>query len=123
MFNNLKNNMLNKAWWLAFISALIVLCKIWGIDITDYIGKDWVNTVNSIATIGLLLGISSNTTLQTIGKPNQVEDKTIEAENSVIETKAEDSTTAINNEVTENSNQITTLSDAKLEQIKTILQQ
>jgi phi LC3 family holin len=67
MIETLKKNIKNRAWWIALISALIILGKTWGIDLTDYIGKDWQNTIKTICTIAILLGISVDTTSQNIG--------------------------------------------------------
>jgi phi LC3 family holin len=117
MIETLKKNIKNRAWWIALISALIVLGKIWGIDLTDYIGKDWQNTVNTICTIAILLGISIDTTTQNIGGiPNEVVQEATQSENNTtIETQTEATTTAINNDVTQNS--------AKKEQLQSLVQQ
>jgi phi LC3 family holin len=125
MINTLKMNVKNKAWWIALISALIVLGKLWGIDLTDYIGKDWQNTVNSICTIAILLGISVDTTSQNIGgATNEIVQETSQSENNTtVTTQTEDTTTAINNTVSENSVQASTVNDAKLQQIQQILNQ
>jgi phi LC3 family holin len=119
MINNLKMNIKNKAWWVAIISALIVLFKIWGIDLTDYIGKDWQNTVNAICTIAILLGISIDTTMQNLGGNNNesVSENAPSENNTTVTAPTEDTT--LNNVVLDTK----TLSDTKLEQIKTILNQ
>jgi uncharacterized membrane protein len=125
MIETLKKNIKNRAWWIALISALIVLGKIWGIDLTDYIGKDWQNTVNSVCTIAILLGISVDTTSQNIGgATNEAIQETSQRENNTtIETQTEDATTAVNNEVSQNSVESIDITVQKLEQIKTILNQ
>jgi phi LC3 family holin len=117
MINNLKMNIKNRAWWIALISALIILGKTWGIDLTDYIGKDWQNTVNTICTIAILLGISIDTTTQNIGgiANEVVQEITQNEDNTAIENQTEPTTTTINNDVTQNS--------AKKEQLQSLLQQ
>jgi uncharacterized membrane protein len=93
VLNNLKNNIKNKTWWIAVISLLIVILQSRGLDLTKYIGVDWQITLNNIFTLLALIGISVDTT--------------------VVNTKAE----------TDDENLTKTLSDTKLEQIKTILNQ
>jgi uncharacterized membrane protein len=114
MINTLKKNMRNKTWWVAFISAMIVLCKVWGIDLTDYIGKDWLNTVNSICTIAILLGISVDTTSVNVGGANNENVEPIQESTE----KAEDVPT-----VTDNTQAEKPYYDARMEQLKTLIDQ
>jgi uncharacterized membrane protein len=122
MIENLKKNVRNRTWWIALITALIALFKIWGIDLTDYIGKDWQNTIYTICTIGVLLGISIDTTAPTLGQPKeQQQEQEPQQTNTEVETKTEATTTAVNETVTEKSDQAQNISDLKLQQIKSIL--
>lgn len=130
MINTLKMNVKNKTWWIALISALIVLFKIWGVDLTDYIGKDWQNTINSICTIAILLGISINTTSQNIGgnaneivqETSQSEDSTtLNKEQTVISESGVSDVVGMQNSFDSSNININSLSTQKIEQIKQII--
>lgn len=62
MLENLKKNIRNKSWWVAVISALILLGQSHGIDLTKYIGTNWNDTLNTIFSLAVLFGISVDTT-------------------------------------------------------------
>lgn len=122
MLNNLKNNVKNKAWWVAVISLILLILQSKGFDLTKYIGADWQTTLNNIFTLLALIGISVDTT-NVGGVTNEIVQETSQSENNTtIETQTEDTTTAINNTVSENSVS-STLSDVKLAQIQSILNQ
>lgn len=58
----LEKNIKNKTWWVAIISALILLTQSHGLDLTKYIGTNWQDTLNTIFSILVLLGVSVDTT-------------------------------------------------------------
>jgi uncharacterized membrane protein len=58
----LEKNIKNKTWWVAIISALILLAQSHGLDLTKYIGTNWQDTLNTIFSILVLLGVSVDTT-------------------------------------------------------------
>lgn len=62
MLETLKKNIKNKTWWIAVVSALILLCQSHGIDLTKYIGANWNDTLNTIFSLAVLFGISVDTT-------------------------------------------------------------
>jgi uncharacterized membrane protein len=115
MINNLKNNVKNKTWWIAVISLVVLILQSKGFDLTKYIGADWQTTLNNIFTLLALIGISVDTT-NVGGATNEIIQETTQSENNTaIETQTEDTTTSINNTVSENS--------VKMEQLKTLANQ
>lgn len=108
MLNNLKKNVKNKAWWVAVISLILLILQSKGLDITKYIGADWQTTLNNIFTLSTLIGISVDTTSSS--PINTIE--TTQTDNTEVQTESE---------TTANTNTLSNISDAKLEQIKDIL--
>lgn len=82
MLEQLKKNVKNKAWWVSVVSLLILLAQRFGLNLTDYIGSNWQDTLNTIFSILVLLGISVDTTAATIssgsagttGKPETIQE-------------------------------------------------
>lgn len=99
MIETLKKNIKNKSWWIAVISALILICQSYGIDITKYIGNDWQSSLNTIFGLVVLFGISVDTTNR-VNMESVIKDS---KEDKIIENKTESTTTSINNDITENS--------------------
>jgi uncharacterized membrane protein len=115
MINNLKNNVKNKTWWVAVISLLVIILQSKGFDLTKYIGSDWQVTLSNVFTLLALIGISVDTT-NVGGATNETVQETSQSENNTtIETQTEDTTTAINSDITQNS--------AKMEQLKSLANQ
>ena len=103
---NLEARMKNKNWWIQMISGAVLICAYFGFDLTKYIGKDWTNLIGIIFSILTLLGITVDNS--TKGLSDQVvSNTTVQAINKETETKEEDKTeatiTAINNDISENS--------------------
>lgn len=119
MFNNLKNNVKNKAWWVAVVSLILLIVQSKGLDLTKYIGSDWQVTLNNIFTLLALIGISVDTTASAVTDSNIVQ-QTQDNTNTETEVQAEETTTAINDTISENSSP---LNDIKLVQIQAILNQ
>lgn len=101
---NLKERFRNKTFILAMVGAIVLLIQQLGFK--DIIPSNYADVVNSILTILIMLGIVvdpstkgisdkvvSNATVQAINQDNQTKE----------EVKIQDSTTAINNTITENS--------------------
>ncbi|OOM76563.1 phage holin [Clostridium sp. BL-8] len=62
MVEILKKNIKNKSWWVAVISALVLLGQSHGLDLTKYIGANWNDTLNTVFSLAVLFGISVDTT-------------------------------------------------------------
>jgi uncharacterized membrane protein len=114
--NNLKKNVRNKTWWISVISLLILILQSRGLNLTKYIGSDWITTINTIFTLLALFGISVNT-----APDNEPKQDTSNTNTQLPHTEA--TTTAINNVVTQNSAQTPQLTQIKLQQIQQILNQ
>ena len=102
---NWNSRLTNKAWWIGIISAVILLSQQIGLDLTQYIPKNYVDIINSIFAIAAMFGITVDTSTSGISDL-QVAKQTeniINATNSDEKIKTESTTTAINNAVSENS--------------------
>ena len=100
---DLKARFKNKAFLIALVSAILLLLKKFGLG--QYIPENIDSIVNGFITIGILLGVITDTS--TPGISDQViSNVTIKAINSQEQVKAEASTTAINNTVSENSQSV-----------------
>ena len=101
---NLKSRFRNKAFLMALVSAIILLLKNFGLD--QYIPENMDSIVNGSIAIGILLGVVVDPSTPGISD-KVIQETTAQAINKVAETKeevkTEDSTTAINNTVSENS--------------------
>ena len=108
---DLKARFKNKAFLMALVSAVLLLLKNFGLG--QYIPENIDSIVNGFITIGILLGVITDTS--TPGISDQVvSDVTVKAINSQEQVKAESSTTAINNTVSENSIQVNNSASAKI---------
>lgn len=58
----LEKNIKNKTWWVAVISAILLLAQSHGLDLTKYIGTNWQDTLNTIFSLLVLFGVSVDTT-------------------------------------------------------------
>jgi uncharacterized membrane protein len=58
----LEKNIKNKTWWVAVISAILLLAQSHGLDLTKYIGINWQDTLNTIFSLLVLFGVSVDTT-------------------------------------------------------------
>lgn len=97
---DLKARFHNKAFLMALAGAILILLKNLGLD--QYIPANIDSILNGLITIGILLGVITDTS--TPGISDQViSDATVKAVNSQEQVKTEASTTAINNTVSENS--------------------
>lgn len=85
MLGTLKKNIKNKYWWVAIISAGIVLAQSFGFDLTKYIGTDWQTRLNTMFSILVLLGISVDTTA--VATTNSTE-STIQADSNSTNTNS-----------------------------------
>lgn len=102
-----KARLKNINWWIGVISTLILIGKYFNFDITDYIGKDWQTLVGLIFGLLALLGVTVDTSTKGIND-NIIQNSTVQAINKQEEVKAEASTMALNNKVTENSKSAST---------------
>lgn len=105
---DLKARMKNKAFIVAFVSAIMLLLQQMGLK--QYIPSNWLDILNTTLTILMLLGAVVDTS--TPGISDQIiADTTVDSvnksENTKKEVQAEDSTTAVNNEISEDSQEIT----------------
>ncbi len=100
---NLKSRFRNKTFILAMASAVVLLIQQCGFK--DLIPSNYVDIVNSVLTISTMLGIIVDPS--TSGLSDQIISsatvQSINADNTKELIKAEGSTTAINNTITENS--------------------
>jgi len=93
----------NKAFLIALTSAILLLLKNFGLG--QYIPENINSIINGFITIGILLGVISDTS--TPGISDQiVSNTTVQAINKQEEVKMEDKTTSINNVVSEDSKEI-----------------
>ena len=97
MIKTLKNNIRNKAWWIAVISLIALILQAKGVDLKRYIGEDWQTTLNNVFALLALIGISVNTN-------NEIEKE-------------------VTTDTTETKSVQPELSATQIEQIKTILNQ
>lgn len=58
----LEKNIRNKTWWVAVISAILLLAQSHSLDLTKYIGTNWQDTLNTIFSLLVLFGVSVDTT-------------------------------------------------------------
>ena len=108
---DLKARFHNKAFLMALVSAILLLLKNLGLG--QYIPENIDSIVNGFITIGILLGVITDTS--TPGISDQVvSDATVQAINNQEQVKAEASTTAINNTVSENSTQVNNSASSKI---------
>ena len=108
---DLKARFHNKAFLIALVSAILLLLKNFGLG--QYIPENIDSIVNGFITIGILLGVITDTS--TPGISDQVvSDVTVQAINNQEQVKAEASTTAINNTVSENSTQVNNSASSKI---------
>jgi phi LC3 family holin len=104
---NLKTRFRNKAFLLALVSAIVLILKNCGFG--EYIPPNLDAIVNSFMTLGLLLGVIIDPSTKGISDQT-VASTTVQAVNDAntkVEIKAEAITTAINNTVSENSQDVT----------------
>jgi len=102
---NMKARLKNKSFWLAMIGAIVLLSQQCGLDISKFIPTNYVDITNTIFLILAMLGIVVDTSTSGISD-KVIQDSTVQAIKATEtkeEVKAEASTTAINNTVTENS--------------------
>jgi uncharacterized membrane protein len=100
---NLKSRFRNKAFLVAFASAIVLLLQ--QIGLKQYIPSNWPETLNAFLTVLIMLGIVVDTSTPGISD-KVVANTTVQAINSEQtkeEVKTEASTLAINNTITENS--------------------
>ena len=108
---DLKARFHNKAFLIALVSAILLLLKNFGLG--QYIPENIDSIVNGFITIGILLGVITDTS--TPGISDQVvSDVTVQAISNQEQVKAEASTTAINNTVSENSTQVNNSASSKI---------
>ena len=101
---DLKARFHNKAFLMALVSAILLLLKNLGLG--QYIPENIDSIVNGFITIGILLGVITDTS--TPGISDQVvSDATVKAINNQEQVKAEASTISINNTISENSQSVT----------------
>lgn len=97
---NLKSRFRNKAFIVAFVSAIVLLLQ--QIGLKQYIPGNWQDVLNTVLTILMLLGAVVDTS--TPGISDQVvTNETVEDTNTKEEVKTEDSSAVINSEVSEDS--------------------
>ena len=56
-----KARLTNKTWWVSIISALVLLSQQLGLDLSQYIPKNYVDIINTAFSILTLLGITVDT--------------------------------------------------------------
>lgn len=97
---DLKARFRNKAFLVALVSAIVLLIQQLGFK--NLIPSNWLDIVNTVLSILVMLGIVVDTS--TPGVSDQiVSNSTVQAVNQTQEVKTKSSTTAIGNEVTQNS--------------------
>lgn len=57
---DLKINIKSKTWWLVLISAIVTVSQSFGLDLTQYIGKDWQDRLTTIFALLTMFGINLN---------------------------------------------------------------
>lgn len=60
-----KARLTHKAFWISFVSLVVLLSQQIGIDLTQYIPKNYVDIINTIFAILTLLGIVVDTSTPT----------------------------------------------------------
>jgi phi LC3 family holin len=103
---DMKARLTSKTWWIGIISLVILLSQQCGFDLSQYIPKDYADIVNTIFTLLAGIGITVDTSSKGISDTT-IAQTTVQAVNdsneAKEEVKAESTTTAINNTVTEDS--------------------
>ena len=56
-----KKRLTNKTWWVSIIGALVLLSQQLGLDLSQYIPKNYVDIINTVFLILTLLGITVDT--------------------------------------------------------------
>ncbi len=97
---DLKARLRNKAFLLSMLGAIVLLIQQLGFK--NLIPFNWLDTVNTIISILVMLGIVVDTSTPGVSD-KIIQYSTVQAINQAAETKAEATTTEINNTVTENS--------------------
>lgn len=101
---DLKSRFKNKAFIVSLVSAIVLLIQQLGFR--NLIPSNYSDIVNTLLTIGTMLGIIVDTSTPGIND-NVIAQATVQSVNDSIETKekvkTESSTTAINNTVTQDS--------------------
>ena len=103
---DLKSRLRNKAFLLSMLGAIVLLIQQLGFK--DLIPSNWLDVVNTVISILVMLGIVVDTSTPGVSD-KIIHDSTVQAVNQVVETKAEATTTSINNTVTENSQPVDNL--------------
>lgn len=96
MLETLKKNIKNKMWWVAIISAVVVLGQSFGLDLTKYIGIDWQTRLNTIFSILVLLGISVDTIANVTSVAQDSTENTIQADLNNTNTNVTDNSNSNN---------------------------
>jgi phi LC3 family holin len=97
---NLKSRLKNKAFLLSMLGAIVLLIQQLGFK--DLIPSNWLDIVNTVISVLVMLGIVVDTSTPGISD-KIVSNVTVQAINQATETKVEATATSINNTVTENS--------------------
>lgn len=97
---DLKQRFRNKAFIVALVSAIVLLLQ--QIGLKQYIPNNWNDILNTVLTILMLVGVVVDTSTPGISD-QAANNSSTESANTTEEIKTEDSTTAINNTITENS--------------------
>lgn len=100
---NLKSRFRNKTFILAMVGAIVLLIQQLGFK--DFIPSNWLDIVNTILSILVMLGIVVDTSTPGVSD-KVIQDSTVQAIKAAEtkeEVKTKASTTSINNEVTEKS--------------------
>ncbi|OOM75654.1 bacteriophage holin [Clostridium puniceum] len=97
---DLKSRLRNKTFILSMLGAIVLLIQQLGFK--NLIPSNWVDIVNTVLSILVMLGIVIDTSTPGVSDKT-IQDVTVQAINKSTEVKIKAATTAINNTVTENS--------------------
>lgn len=66
-----KARLTHKAWWISIISLIVVLSQQCGVDLTNYIPKNYADIINTIFLILAAVGVSVDTSTPTMSDQNK----------------------------------------------------
>lgn len=102
---DMKARLRNYSWWVSMVSIVMVIAKQCGFDLSQHIPTNYSEIIYNVFYFLSILGISVDTSTKGFSDKviSDVTVQSINAEQTKEEVKTEDSTTAINSTVTENS--------------------
>jgi phi LC3 family holin len=104
---NLKSRLTHKAFWLSFISLVVLLLQQLGLtSLANYIPQNYADIINTVFALVALLGIAVDTSTDGFSDAINIPEQGVNTINTQEEIKGESTTTAVNNTVTENSQDV-----------------